>query len=346
MKSLLLPPLTNLTEGTANTPIAFIQAMIQAYQYYGVNPANALCIAQITPQQLNNPHSRVTAAQMEMMSAVAMQELDDEALGWFSRRLPWGTYGMLCRASLTASNLGIALKRWCRHHSLLTDDILLSLHLAPQSATLTIELKQVPTALQEFCLVTNFRYTLSYACWLIDSKIQLLRASFPHAEPEHHDVYTHLFAGAIEFNAPKAQLEFDARYLQLPIRRDERDLNQMLQRAIAVTVHPYRRDRLLIQQIRRIFQQDVSKNWTAELLAQHLHISLRSLHRHLQEEGASLQHLKDEARRHQAMQLLHRSHEPIKQIAQQVGFKNEKSFSRAFRSWTGLSPQHFRQQHE
>ena len=28
-----------------------------------------------------------------------MQELDDEALGWFNRRLPWGSYGMLARAS-------------------------------------------------------------------------------------------------------------------------------------------------------------------------------------------------------------------------------------------------------
>ncbi|MBN4659337.1 AraC family transcriptional regulator, partial [Escherichia coli] len=30
------------------------------------------------------------------------------------------------------------------------------------------------------------------------------------------------------------------------------------------------------------------------------------------------------------------------QIAQAVGFDNEKSFSRAFRAWTGLSPLEFR----
>jgi hypothetical protein len=43
---------------------------------------------------------------MEIMSGAAMQELDDEALGWFSRRLPWGSYGMLCRASITSPDLG------------------------------------------------------------------------------------------------------------------------------------------------------------------------------------------------------------------------------------------------
>ncbi len=57
-----------------------------------------------------------------------MRELDDEALGWFSRRLPWGSYGMLARASISSPHLGLAMARWCRHHNLLTDDIALQLH--------------------------------------------------------------------------------------------------------------------------------------------------------------------------------------------------------------------------
>jgi hypothetical protein len=57
---------------------------------------------------------------METFSGLAMRALDDEALGWFSRRLPWGSYGLLCHASLCAPSLGVALARWCRHHALLT----------------------------------------------------------------------------------------------------------------------------------------------------------------------------------------------------------------------------------
>lgn len=54
---------------------------------------------------------------MEVLSATAMQELDDESLGAFRRKLPWGSYGMLARASLTSPDLAVALKRWCRHHA-------------------------------------------------------------------------------------------------------------------------------------------------------------------------------------------------------------------------------------
>ena len=36
-------------------------------------------------------------------------------------------YGMLSRASMPAPTLGTALKRWCRHQRLLTDDIAMNL---------------------------------------------------------------------------------------------------------------------------------------------------------------------------------------------------------------------------
>lgn len=73
-----------------------------------------------------------------------------------------------------------------------------------------------------------------------------------------------------------------------------------------------------------------------------LNMSSRSLHRQLQEEGASLQNLKDEVRREKAKDLLLRTTKPIKQIAQASGFRNEKSFIRAFRQWTGTSPGAFK----
>ena len=71
-------------------------------------------------------------------------------------------------------------------------------------------------------------------------------------------------------------------------------------------------------------------------------MSARTLHRQLKEEGASLQALKDEVRRTRALELLLRTHRPIKQVAEAAGFQNEKSFMRAFRGWTGQSPAEFR----
>ncbi|HQA09603.1 AraC family transcriptional regulator [Zoogloea sp.] len=331
------------SQSRAATPIAFIAAILAGYRRYGADPANALARAGISPALLERPEARVTASQMEIMSGTAMQELDDEALGWFSRRLPWGSYGMLCRASITSPDLGVALKRWCRHHRLLTDDIALSLEVNGSEARFTLSPRCELGELREFCLVTLLRYVLGYACWAIDSRIPLTESRFPFPAPPHADAYSLMFPGPVRFDAEFAGLSFDARYLELPIRRDEAALQTMLQRALPLTVLQYRRDRLLVEGVRRFLRDPASGPATAETVAEHLHVSVRTLHRQLHEEGSSLQRLKDDARRDRAIELLNRSSRSIKQISALVGFGNEKSFSRAFRTWTGVPPQTFRE---
>lgn len=324
----------------ALTPMSFVRAMVDAYTARGLSPVNALNLSQIAPDRLHQPGARITAAQMEAVSDAAMRELDDEALGCFARALPWGSYGMLARASLSAPTLGLALKRWCRHHQLLTDDIALSVHTDDAAATARIELRAHanPAPPGEFCVVSVLRNILGFACWLVDSRIPLLGAQFPFEAPAHVASYQVLFDGPCSFGQSHAALVFDARYLALPIRRDEAAMTQMLQHALPLTVRAYRRDRLLVQRVRQALSTQPDHSRNANELATLLNLSPRSLHRQLQDEGATLQALKDEVRRARAMELLQRSQRPIKQVAQAVGFRNEKSFSRAFKGWTGVTP--------
>jgi AraC-like DNA-binding protein len=130
--------------------------------------------------------------------------------------------------------------------------------------------------------------------------------------------------------------------LALPVRRDEAALQQMLERALLLTVRPYRRDRLLVEKVRQALAQHPEHSRNADDLAAWLNMSARTLHRQLQEEGASLQELKDSVREQRARTLLLRTRKPLKQIANEVGFSNEKSFIRAFKTWTGQAPEAFR----
>ena len=327
--------------------MAFARAIVAAYERLGQSSAEALKLAQITPTRLAQAEGRITAHQMEVLSGAAMQELDDEGLAAFSRRLPWGSYGMLARASISSPNLGIALKRWCRHHALLADDVRLKLVEAGASAAIAIEeradLGRHGQPVREFSLVHVLRNIHGLACWYVDSRIPLQGASFPFPAPPHADAYSFMFPGGpLKFDAPQAEIRFDARYLALPLRRDEKALRAMLQRALPLTVLQYRRDRLLVQQVRQALVANPAQAHSADGIAQLLHMSSRTLHRQLKEEGASLQQLKDEVRCERAKDLLYRSGKPVKQVAAAIGFRNEKSFLRAFRQWTGTTPAAFR----
>ena len=322
--------------------MAFVNAVLLGYRKYGADPSAALREARIAPALLREPGAGVTASQFEALCRAAMQQLDDEALGWFSRRLPWGSYGLLSRASLTSPNLGVALKRWCRHHSLLTDDIVLELMVKNDIATLQIEERRRLGALREFCLVTILRNVHGYACWLIDSRIPLVEAGFPFQRPPHGSVHSLLFPGPVHFGRDHACMRFAAQYLALPPRRDERAMRTMLENALPLIVLQYRRDRLLASRARSLMSAHPTEQYSAPALASALNVSVRTLHRQLEEAGTSLQALKDAVRREQAIKQLCRTTQPIKQIARSIGFASEKTFARAFRHWTGESPSEYR----
>lgn len=328
----------------AATPMAFVQAILRAYAAQNKSPAKALEFAQITPSQAKKANAHITALQMERISSFAMHELNDEVLGCLSRQLPWGTYGMLVRASLTSPTLGVALKRWCRHHGLVADDIELSIEERDGKAHIGLrELKDLGEQ-REFGVLSVLRNLYGVACWLIDSRITLEQVHFAFDAPAHQAVYPLMFQGPVQFGHidPVSELVMNASYLALPLRRDEAALQRMLETALTLTVLQYRKDRLLLTQVKQALAMHPQDTHSADDLAPMLNLSPRSLHRQLKEEGTSLQVLKDEVRRERAIELLQRTRKPVKQVAESAGFQNEKSFIRAFKQWTGQTPAAFR----
>lgn len=329
---------------STSTPVAFVAAILEGYRKYGLNPDAALSEAGIDRALLDTPNAFVETAQFQCFMERSMRLMDDEALGWFSRPLWWGSYGMLARASFSAPELRTAIRRWCRSHNLLTRDVMLRVTESAGTATISI-IENVPLGVfREFCLVSILRNALGYSSWLIDSRIACMDASFPFERPPHHAAYQHMFPTSVRFGARHASVSLDATYLDLLVRRDEVAMNDMLSNALPLLTDVYRRDRLLVPRLRALLVTHMQTMRTAEEMAHALGTSVRSLYRQLEEEGTSVQALKDEVRKEQAMQLLHRSNLPIKQIAASTGFTNEKTFSRAFRRWFGKMPSQYRRE--
>lgn len=78
----------------------------------------------------------------------------------------------------------------------------------------------------------------------------------------------------------------------------------------------------------------------ARLLGQHP----RVLQKSLQARGTSFRALLDEVRYREACQQLRQSSQSITELALHLGYGDETAFSRAFRRWSGVSPQKWRQE--
>src|SRR5262249_12533101 len=82
---------------------------------------------------------------------------------------------------------------------------------------------------------------------------------------------------------------------------------------------------------------------TVEQIAPRLHMSPRTLHRRLEEEGTSFRQVLTEVRRERAMRPLTRRQPAISGIAFLLVFSDARRFHRAFKRWTGHAPLSYRE---
>jgi len=72
--------------------------------------------------------------------------------------------------------------------------------------------------------------------------------------------------------------------------------------------------------------------------------SVRSLQRHLANDGTSFSEVLEEARFNKATRWLLGTDATVGQIGQELGYSDQANFSRAFRTWAGVSPGRYRKQ--
>ena len=81
----------------------------------------------------------------------------------------------------------------------------------------------------------------------------------------------------------------------------------------------------------------------AEVAAQ-LNMTVRTLQRRLEQAGWGYADLLDATRQRLAEQLLRRAEASVTEVAFLLGYDDPNSFTRAFHTWTGTTPEAFRRQ--
>lgn len=167
------------------------------------------------------------------------------------------------------------------------------------------------------------------------------RIHVPHAEPQAYARYRDRLP-PFTFNQRAVEIHFPARMLDEPIATAdpvsvqlaiERCEQEMSRQAAASGTRG--------QVVERLRCEGGRYPELAEV-AEQLHVSERTLKRHLQAEGCSFQSLLDEVRQRDAERLLANPQMAIKQVADAVGYADPANFARAFGKWTGLSPKAWR----
>ncbi|WP_417421881.1 AraC family transcriptional regulator ligand-binding domain-containing protein [Halomonas sp.] len=304
--------------------------------------AHYLAKAGISPFLIDAPHGRVTVEQFAELYRLLVFDLDDETPCFFARPLRGGTLKLLCLSMLDAPSLQVALHRYTQFFHILLDDF--SYQFSVANGLARMALKEHAPLKGSRILIHELMLKLFHgiASWLIARKIPPILMECAYAQPIHSADYLYFYPGIVRFDQPQTAMSIDSTLLDHPIRRTKQQLGAFLRHAPADWFYVSFEDRLLSHRVREHLARHLATSGSVQHVARALHMSVRTLSRHLQQEGTRFQAVKDEYRRDYAVQALTRSEKPLIDIAEALGFEDLACFSRAFKTWTGNSPAAYR----
>lgn len=283
------------------------------------------------------------------------RQLDDEAFALFAQPMRVGSFEFLCRGCLSAATLADALTRAARFLHVVLPDLAVSVRRSHGHAELVIaETRRLADNPEDPGRIFAFEWLLrllhGLSCWLAGRGIGLDSVIFPYRKPAHFGDYALIFTEDSRF-APTVPggmgtlvASFNANLLDLPIRRDEAALASFLDGAPGKITMLYRRDREMVIRVRDLLRAALPETLSLDDIADRLHLSPRTVHRRLEEEGSSFRGIKDALRRDMALARLTKTRDSIAKVAADLGYADTSAFYRAFVEWTGMAPVRYRRQ--
>ncbi len=339
-------PRRKAVRNRATVAMGFVAGMLSGMRRQQRDPAPLLAEAGIS---LADPASRVPIDCYAALYNLTVGALGDEGFGLFSRELPRGSFEFLCRGMLGAPTLAEALDRAARFLRIVLPDLAVTIvRDGPRAELHIVEARPLTPDPDDPARVFAFEWLLrllhSLACWFAGRGLALDAVSFPYARPAHADDYLLVYTAHSSFGSRSLEARFQANLLDLPVRRDEAALGSFLEGAPGKISMLYRRDREMVFRVRDLLRDALPQNLSLGDVAQGLHLSPRTLHRRLEEEGSSFRTIKDAIRRDIALARLTKTRQPIERLAADLGYADPSAFYRAFVAWSGMSPERFRNQ--
>ena len=246
----------------------------------------------------------------------------------------------------TSSNLRDAARvfEWVRE----LINPMLDVHLEEHGKTARLVLRspveaQDPMTIKPYFCETTFASILKFGRNLMGKQASFNELHFRHAAPPYAAVYEQYFRLPVRFEQAHDELVFDRRLLDLTLEGGFPALHRQAE---------YRAEQLLRQSPRRAgLAASIGLLYTQnpgligdgiEAVAAVLKLHPRTLQRRLRDEGTSFADLHDRARYHAAMASLKQGQTNLESLSEQLGFSDRRSFTRAFKRWSGLSPSVFR----
>ncbi len=178
---------------------------------------------------------------------------------------------------------------------------------------------------------------------LTGQRITINRVLFKHPAPTNTQTIEQYFQAQVLFNQVENALVFSPEILQVPLKQPNQELLHLFEshaRKSLIDFSANKKYRSLVKDMcLKEFSRCIPK---IDELAQKFGMTSRNLQLKLQNEGSSYRKIINELYQYKACDYLSDKSLSVSEISDYMGFSSPGSFIRAFKRWTGITPDQYR----
>jgi len=313
----------------------------------GLDPERIYKQAGFDPSILEKPGTRIFLEEfMTIWIAVETLNTDPDLGLHIGEKAIMFPGHILFMLMLNAPSIHDAIDKFSRYYNLMTDFSTPCLTKGKRSSSMTIQYNIGSSGDVEISRHSNEGILSAYASVLrriSENKVEFDGVYFTHSRPDDISEHRRIFNAPVYFDQPENRLEFKSQYLELPVLLSDDCLLETLERLagkLQEKIYAYQPWSHRVSEI--ILDMIDNQKTEIETIAKKLSTSPRNLQNRLKKEGVTYQKLLDDIRKEQARYLLENENIPISEVAFLLGYSEQSAFGRAFKRWSGMTPNQYR----
>lgn len=326
--------------------IASVRVLVGLGNDKGVRTEDMLYLTGITPAMLADAESEVEATQ-EIQVIRNLQRLLGQPAGLgleAGMRYSLQVYGLWGYAVVSSHTLGDAVhmtRRMLNQTFALTRNIIAQ---EGEHIVVTHLDDHLPADVREFIVERDRAAIVALQREVLGQPLGYasVQVKFPEPSPEMVRLYEHWYGATPQFSCHQHRGSFPAAIMTVPLPRANPQTARVCEDLCRGLVERQFPRNGFAGEIRDRLLRTPGHIPDMETISAELHITSRTLRRHLTAEGATFRALLEEVRSTLATELMLKARLSHAEIAERLGYADVTTFIEAFRRWKGMPPSAFR----
>jgi AraC-like DNA-binding protein len=327
----------------ASISVYFARAVLKHAVEQGLDPVGLLRRNRISPRLLLEENARISIERFADLQVGTMLAMGDEALGYAARRLPIGSWSMMCHAVINCETLGQAIARHCRFYQLFEFGITPCLEEDDEVARIRLAGPGLDPDSQSYLTEMILFNCHRFCSWLVQENLPIQAVDLAYSPAALPEDYRDMFQGnPVHFEQAESRLVLSRTLLDKRVSQNEASLRHFLRHPVLIMLTSDYARNSWTARVREIVRRNLGDLPELKGIAGLLEVHPQTLRRRLSGEGTTFKEIKNQVRRDTALYYLGKQGLSIEEIAHRAGFSESSAFIRAFKSWTGVTPYTYR----